>query len=126
MNNLDTTPLDDSHPFVQLEQYNTCDWASITRLAVFTATVPPDRTDRMTISDIERDVTFNLLKIWGFAENQLPGKSFFTSDVTFDQDANLWVIAILLNITEGTNLTNEELDAKLLQIKTAEGLHRIY
>lgn len=126
MDNLDTTSLNGNHPFSQLAEYNNCDWVSLTKLVIFTATVPPDRTDRMTFSDIERDVTFNLLKIWGFAESKLPGKSFFTSEVTFDQDADIWVIAILLNVTEGTNLTNEEIDTKLLEIKNTEGLHRIY
>jgi hypothetical protein len=121
-----TMAKDDRHPFRQLALYNNCDWEVCAKLSVFEATVVAIRRNLMTFSDVERDINFNLLNIWALAEELLPGKMFFTSQVRFDHITNLWHINIFLNVTEGTTLSIEEMEIKLLRIKTAEGIKRIY
>lgn len=114
------------HPFKQLEQFNTCEWISIASIECFTAIVAGQRFQRMPYQDVERDINFNLIRVWELATNLIGSKVFFTAEVSFDHELALWNVAIMLNVTDGTGLTIEDLDIKLLHVITSTKVTRHY
>jgi hypothetical protein len=114
------------HPFTQLEQFNACAWPSAARIECFFGKVAANRTQKMPFADVERDINFNLMSVWALANDLLPNKVFFTTEVSFDHEAALWTVNIMLNITEGTGLTDEELEIKLVRIITTTRVTRHY